>query len=97
MVVARREGDERIARLLRGYPHRAVTVPFAGKNILGKPGKEVSRQRSALSGICRRKVSCSVRGVRKSNSPLTPPDSAAPLTHCAGKLRTAYIAVGTGE
>jgi hypothetical protein len=33
MVVARRKGDERIARLLRGYPHRAVTVPFAGKNI----------------------------------------------------------------
>jgi hypothetical protein len=50
MVVARREGDERIARLLRGYPHRAVTVPFAGKNILGKPGKEVSRQRRLFEG-----------------------------------------------
>ena len=36
MVVTLRERDERITRVLRGDPYRAVALPFPGENILGE-------------------------------------------------------------
>jgi len=44
MVVTFRERDQRITRVLRSDPHRAVAPPFSGENLLGKSKEQMGRQ-----------------------------------------------------
>src|SRR4051812_17324673 len=45
MILAGREGDQRISRLIRGNPYRLIALPSFRQNLLRECGKQVSRQR----------------------------------------------------